>query len=381
MAELWPFIPLANFSESLEWLTEVMISRTLEQRIALRSAPRQILSYGYLLDFNQFMWAKSFAQRNASLTVTVPVWFDAVRTNNIHDAQTVLVLDTRYSDFRVGEQLVIFENWEKAVAHNIVAMTDNDITIEDPAGLNFYRPYVIPARECFFVQGMQITRGPIVNRVFVRFQSINNTDFNESSLETYPTYNSLDVLTDAPQVRNEISESIIHPVEFIDNGFGLVNLETTKDTVDYGRAISFVDSFGEELWNRRRWLHYRRGKQKPFWFPSFSDDLILNADITSGQTLFSVKSIGPAEFYIGKHLAIILKNGTRYFREITDALAFDEDNDDITLSSSLGANISRSNIAFVSFMNKVRLNSDVVSIEQITPGKVNIVLPIIEVVE
>ena len=105
-------------------------------------------------------------------------------------------------------------------------------------------------------------------------------------------------------------------------------------------------------------------REKNFAIPSFCyyKDLELQASFLAAATTIVVKSIAPTGFYLNKHIMFRLTNGTRYFREITNASGPSGGNDTLTIAA-LGVNVAPTDIAMLSFITLVRLDSDVVEID------------------
>lgn len=357
--QLWPFRPMTA-QESLEWLTDMLASRTGEQRIALRSAPRQIIGYSFRTLPAMLGWAKAFAQRRAGAPLSIPIWIEQQVVGNISSADTTIACDTTWGDWRVGVGVMIWDDWNNNVIAIVTAVSDTQLTLSSAVGQDFTQPTIAPIRTALATEGFQVTRNTTYSDLTAKFQSLDNVFLDGDA--GYPQYQSLDVLTEAPKLIADIAESIVRAAEYVDNGFGPIAVETLLTYADFGQTLSFHETRGARLWHRRLWLHSLMGKQKAFWLPSFNMDLELQATIGASDTVITVKSIGPASVYGGKQIAFLLKDGTMFFRQIDD-VANVGDNDDLTISSSLGQSVAAADIGVLCFMTKVRLNADSVTID------------------
>lgn len=383
MTDLWSYRPEVGCRETLEWNTDGFGGLTGEQRIALRSAPRQMFDYTTrLLDGPQFSRAKVFARRNGALPVYVPVWSEQAFLGAVGSSDTVLTFDTTWGDWREGSFLVVWQDDVTYAVCEIDTVTGTDITLTAIVGTTFTQGVVCPVRTAILTNGMAIERQAVFSNVSAQFLVTDNIDLAEDYVTAYPQYQSMDVMTDAPRLVSDVNESIIRAAEYIDNGFGPVVIETTKDYADFGQTVSFHDERGPVLWQRRLWLHALRGKQKTFWLPTFNQDLVLQASFLSGATAITVKSISPASgFYLNKHVMIRLNNGNRYFREITNAASAGGGNDTLTISSSLGVAVAPSDISMFCFISLVRLDSDRVEIDHSYELCSVVSVPVMEVPE
>lgn len=381
MVDLWSFRPEIGCTETLETYTEVNGGLTGEQRIALREAPRQILQYGTrLLDVQQFSRAKIFARRNGALPVYLPVWGEQVQlSGSIGSGDTTLTFDTTYGDWRVGGFLTVWQDDETYAVAEIDAVTGTDITLTDALGVSFTSPVVVPVRSALTIEGFTINRQRVTGDIAAKFQVTDNIDLAADYVSDYPQYQSLDVVTEKPVLISDVSENIVRAAEYFDNGFGPIAVETTKNYADFGQTVSFWEARGAPLWRRRLWLHSLRGKQKPFWLPTFNMDFALQASFSSGATSVLVKSIAPTGFYIGKDIMILLNNGNRYLREITNAVSAGGGNDTLTISSSIGVGVAPADIDTFCFVSLVRLNSDSVTIEHRFELDAVVSIPVVEV--
>jgi hypothetical protein len=358
--QLWPFRPQIPAQETLEWLTDMLASRTGEQRIALRSAPRQLLAYSFRTLPAMLGWAKAFAQRRAGAPLSIPIWIEQQVVGNIGSADTTIACDTTWGDWRVGVGVMIWEDWDNHVIAIVTAVSDTQLTLLGAVGQDFTRPTIAPIRSALATEGFQVRRDTTYQDVSAKFQSLDNIFLDGDA--GYPQYQGLDVLDETPKLIADISESIVRAAEYVDNGFGPIAVETLLTYADFGQMLGFHEYRGARLWRRRVWLHSLMGKQKPFWLPSFNMDLALQATIGASDTVITVKSIGPASVYGGKQIAFFLKDGTTFFRQIDD-IANAGDDDDLTISSSLGQSVTAADIGVLCFMTKVRLNADSVNIE------------------
>lgn len=380
MTDLWPYRPNTGLLETLEFMTDPLVSRTGEQRIALRSAPRQIFDASHILRTPQFSRAKPIMRANAHLTIDLPIWPEQVHlVGRWADSIDFLPFDATYGDFR--DRVLIWQNDQTYVIADILDADSSGIALAAPLGIALVNPVVTPIRECLCVDGFTIRRDTtydVINAKFVVHDD--NVDLSSSYVTDYPQYQSKDVVTERTLMVTDINETIVRSSEYIDNSFGKITVETTKNYADFGQMVAFNDARPSGLWRRRLWLHSLRGKQKTFWLPTFNDDLILASSFGSGDTTISVVSISDPNLYIDKNVMFLLNDGNRYFRQLTNAVNMG-DTDTLTLSSSLGVAVSPSDIDLFCFISLVRLNSDSVQIDHNFALESITSIPVMEVPE
>jgi hypothetical protein len=383
MPNLWPFVPLLGIQETVEHLTTALSSRTTEQRLALRYRPRQIIQYVNHFDDYKFAQAKAFAGLNSTSPVYVPMWLEAVRLEGVGQLDDTLVFDVSYGDWREGGFLVLWESYDRYVVCEIQHVAQSGfIVLTAPVGLELHQPFVIPVRRALTKQGYQISRTSTYSRITAIFSILDNVQLIEdgaTTLDGYDFYKNLLVLPAPPHDTAPIAESIMRPSTYFDNGYGPQVQMPSRVVDDFGQTISFLDSLGPELWARRKFLHWIRGKAIPFWWPSYNNDLQLVNPIGSADTTITVRRLASENVYTGDELMILMKNGTRYYRTITGYSAGFAG--DILTITAIGTALSLADINMVCFMKKVRSNSDSFTFTQAAPRLVSMTMPVITVPE
>ena len=178
----------------------------------------------------------------------------------------------------------------------------------------------------------------------------------------------------------DLNEQIFRQADLIDSGFGKVGVEPTSDHIDFGQMLGFLEKGQAALWRRRCWLHGLFGRQKTFWLPSANPDLKLAASAAALDTDLTVTSIGETSGYDGRDVLVQLADGTRLYRAI-DASAVGAGTDTITLDAALGVAVDPEDVYLFSFLSRVRLNADTVTISYRANGLSAIACPVTEVKE
>lgn len=382
--EPWPF-PAASLKEQLQWLTDPLGSRTGEQRLALRKAPRQMFSWGWLCDQDEYARGKRMGRERGATFIGFPVWSESVKLDvTVDAAATSILLDTTTADWRVDD-MVLFWKSSSQYKHMLVqSISDTEIFFHEAIGEEFIRPDVMPVRRCRFLDGVTGDRLSYYVEVRSEFLVIDSIDLSANWVTDFDQYEGLDVITERPEIVSRIAEKLIRSSTVVDNQFGPVDYEPAKDYADFGQTLGFLDERPGPLWRRRLWLHSLRGKQKAFWLPTFNNDLELMVANNGISPVLTVRNIGPAAApalsYTGNHIFIEMQDGTHYYKQIIGA-ADNGTTDDIQISSAFGVAIDPADIAIFGFMHKVRLDSDTVEIEH-RPSQISLTtIPVIEVLE
>ncbi len=379
LPETWPF-HAKPVSETLEWLTEVLGGRTGEQRLALRNAPRQSFSYSVRLSSAEHARAVSFAKRRAGTVIGVPVWMEGVNlTVDLTAAEDSIALDTTAGDWRLDGGVVIWERSDKFAVARVASVSPGSLGLLGPIGQDFHKPTIMPLRPALVPEGFSVDRQATYSDVGAKFLVIDNRDLAGLWASDYPQYQGLDVVTEKPVLVASVAENIIRSADYVDNGFGPIRVEALRNYADFGQTVSFLEKRPGGVWKRRLWLHLLRGKQKAFWLPSSNQDLALQATIGAAATTVLVKSVGHPSSYLGRHVMMLLNNGTSLMRQITGAASSGGGNDSIVISASLGQTVTPADIAMFCFISKVRLNADQVPIDHRLVDASVVNVPVIEV--
>lgn len=374
---VWPFMPQTTHREKLEWRTDVIPSFRSEQRLALRPAPRQSLSYKFQLDTFQFSRAKAMSTQWAHRVYGVPVWSELTRVGPISAGATEVVFDTRYADYRDDDILLLWESDTKFLAVETLLVSVDRITFKLPLEIGFSNAYVAPLRFGRTLQGMSFKRGP--NDLIENESEFLVTENKDLSLTTKVVYRGMDVLLDIPVITSDITDRISRPVTLFDNGSGPIMVDVTNGYVRNSTVVSFDVLTREERWALRQWLHSRRGKQRGFWFPSWNPDIISLEDRTSISTSLKVRNMGFSLYYGIKDIMVEKTDGTRVFNRVLSSVVDPDGNESLGLELPLGVDLPVSSIQMICFIYSSRFDSDSITISHSYSGRASVSIPSLEV--
>ena len=356
MLRLWPFPVRQPVTEVLEWNTDTLITEAAEQRIALRTDPRSILTFTHLLDGTGLARAAELARAGALDNWILPLWHLArPATAPIDAADLTVFADTSEGSFETPGQAVIAADGVDAVLVEVSAVLPDRLELAAPAGVTLAHPIVAPVGIGILTRPIEIDRrrqglGTVTARFTLR-------DAMALPASSYPTHLGLDVLTDPAVLRQPLAESIAQSVEYIDNGFGPIVIEPVLTHVQRRSTITLVDR-GTARWSRRRWLHSLRGRQHAFWLPTWGRELILQTSVTSSATSVIVAATADPGVWIGRYVMFEIASGP-VFREITNA-AYDALGIRLTITAP---GKSMPVTTPVHLLTKVRLDTDRIEIE------------------
>lgn len=382
MPELWPFPAAQEITEVLEWRTDVLQSQAGEQRIALRSRPREIVTFQHRCDALGMARAAELLRAGFVGGWRVPLWHMAVQpTADVVQGATEIAVDTGVADFWAGEAVAIAVDGRDAAMAEIAGVEADRLILIEQMNAQLPEPTVAalrvsiaPVRAGVLSSPIEIARrrqndGLVTATFLLR-------DAPGLSAPVMPTYLGRPVQTDPSLTRSPITASLRRAVEYVDNGFGPVVVEPLRDLFERGEAITLNAQGASERWALRRWLWALRGRQASFWLPTWGRELQLRATMSSGSTLMRVAPITDLAGYIGRAILLEMPSGFR-FRTITAAVPDGADHR-LTLSSSLGEPVA--SWTKVHFLTLVRSDADRIEIRHGAVAS-EVTLPVVEVPE
>ena len=133
---LWPFPVAQAITEVLEWRTDVLTSRTGEQRIALRPRPREIVTFRHRLDTLGMARAAELARAAFASDWLVPLWHMALQpvADLVQDATEILI-DTAVSDFRAGDAVAVAVDGGNATTVSVASVLSDRLILAAPLDL------------------------------------------------------------------------------------------------------------------------------------------------------------------------------------------------------------------------------------------------------
>lgn len=382
MPELWPFPATQEITEVLEWRTDVLQSQAGEQRIALRSRPREIVTFQHRCDVLGMARAAELVRAGFVGEWRVPLWHMAVQpAADLVQGATEIAVDTTTVDFRAGDAVVLAVDGREASLAEIANVEADRLILAEPLGAQLPMAFVAapriavaPVRSGILTAPVEITRrrqnDGIVYATFLL------RDAPDLTAPVMPTYLGRAVQIDPSLTRSPITANLRRAVEYVDNGFGPVVVEPLRDLFERGEAITLKAQGAAERWALRRWLWSLRGRQTSFWLPTWGRELQLRAAMTSGSTLMRVAPVAELAGYVARAILLEMPSGFR-FRTINAAVADGADHR-LTLSSSLGEPVVIG--TKVHFLTLVRSDADRIEIRHGAVAS-EVSLPVVEVLE
>jgi hypothetical protein len=379
---LWPFPAADSVSEVLEWRTDVLQARAGEQRIALRSLPREIVTFRHRCDALNMARAVELVRSGFAGDWGVPLWHMAQQpTMDLTQGDLEIALDTNVADFRAEGFAAIALDGGEAAPVEISAIQPHRLILAEPLVLqaptmtvSAGRVTVAPLRIGILASALEIERrrqndGTVSATFLLR-------DALDLAPLVLPSYLGYPVQTDPSLTRAPLTASLRRAVEYVDNGVGPVVIQPLRDVFERGETITLKERGPVERWALRRWLWSLRGRQASFWRPTWGRELQLQVAMTSGSAQMRVAPVAGLTAYVGRKILLEMPGGAR-FRTITAAVA-EGSVHRLTISSNLGEPVPIG--TNVHFMTHVRSDADRVEIEHGAIAS-EVTLPVLEVPE
>lgn len=377
---VWPFLPQTQHNESLEWSTDVLPSFKSEQRLALRTAPRQGFALTHQLDPNQFSRAKAMATQWAARVYGLPVWSELTRVGGLTAGAATIMMSTADADYRDNDVVCVWESDSLYEAVEITTVLADRLVLKLPLPTSFTNALVLPLRFARTLDGVDFNRGASdITVAQVSFNVSQNKDLGGTM--GLPQYRGKDVLTIQTSLQEEAKERISRIVTVFDNGSGPVDVDVNNNWVRSSKIIAFDTLDRSERWSTRKWLHSLRGRQKSFWLPSWTEDLTPVVDLTTAIPSIVVRYLGYHLFYTVKDVVIMLRNGTYVYARITGGSVNPDGSETLALSAPLPQNIAMADIDRVCFMSHVRLDTDKINLRHSYAGRMSTTISVVETPE
>lgn len=376
---VWPFKPLQNFTESLEWKTDVIKTKNTEQRFALRPVPRAVYSFSHLFSEQEYTAARAIVRANNSFLV--PDWLSRFSVDAVYSGSGVLLDYGSNTLPSVGDSILIWESSSKYESVNVEAVDSNNMVTVGTVLEDYQTPFIMPLYLCESRQGLRNQRpaGKYITGA-IDFEFSWPTDDANS---TYATYRSHDLISDCPVISTQqAQEDISWEYEIIDNQVGsayFMDDRSAPDALFLMRWHLFTDSTIADL---KAFLHSRKGQWKSFWLSSFGRDLSLSSAI--GPTDTSCNVFAPSSLTdLGQTTFDIEINyqGVSYYRQVNSYSEGTEVNGlktlDLNFSTNLGATINTD--ARISFLRCLRFNADRIELQHTARSGTTVAVQCIEV--
>ena len=379
---LWPFPPINEVVEVLEWKTDVLRARASEQRFRLRERPRRQWHFKHMFNAEQQSAARAIVR--GATSYKVPDWIRQIYGGSVSAGSSVsLSMTTAGYGLAAGQSVVLFNGIDDYEVCTVESVSPSALVLEFVAiarvSTRIYRLDNATASV-----NLSITRYPWpIKQADISFESP-AVDIHAES--TYAQYRGHDVMPSIPVFVGSmsLSENVEWQIETFDNATGLVSTVRQRDLPDDNFMIRWQVFTPAEILAVRAWIASRYGRWLAFWQSTWERDFIAAADLSSGSTtlrVFSpsgVSSLGRTSFdlEIGTPSGVFMRRVTAVS---TGPAVSGNPTFDLTIDSALGVAVTAAAFGRISFLRCARFNADRIEIQH-RPGEgLAVAIPCIEV--
>lgn len=376
--EFMPYEHVLPAAEYLEWRTTITRSNDgSEESTAIRVAPRQTLSFSFLVNdesaFNQ-------AYRNAQgLNWAVPVWVEAQLFVGYEGARVVYFPKWPKSDFRSRSLVLLWKSendWQLVDLQHAGAGwgdawgkvwggADDRLIFAEPLSKDWVDALIVPVRVG------RVSNARKTNDFYSAFScTFYSNDLAPREPDVYAQYKGEDVTVEDVLWENDgLNDEFRSRVDVFDNSTGLVAAYTPWKNNRVHRRLRHVIQGLDELYDFKRWLYRRAGRARPFWMPHHVRSLTPVA--VSGST-FDVRGYDETRTHIA-----VKTSATTLLREVVDTSDQGGGITRLTLDEALGVSVN--DIKRTSYLGRWRFDADRIEIDYQSAALAESVVPVVEV--
>lgn len=354
--------------EMISYLTDVMVAYSdNEQRRALRQLPRRGLKYrASALNARNSAGMESLVWGWQNQPFGVPWWQD----------QTPMTADTPAGSFAVP---CVTTDRQFAPGGIAVIWTDEytyeALTIDtvSPTGITVTSPTQYSWEAGLSTLVMPIFLGRLKSEVEVdRLWSAADTielEFAGEAQQPAPApsnaltqYKGFDVLELGPNWANDLKRKYTRSIVILDPKIGPISAVDKGGTAIVSQAFPWWLDGHAAVTLFRAFLIARFGQLRPFWIPTWDQDLVLALDVGPTDTGITIASEFYSRFFFPtkarRYIAFIPTDGSgNVYREILNAVDGGEGTELLTLDSPTGKSFSSTQTQ-ISFLTLAKLASD-----------------------
>lgn len=371
---LLPIPAQAPYRESLSWFTDVFPAYNGgEERTQLRMKPRLRSTTDFTAQPDVSKDVYNTVYGGIARRWGVPLWSQARRVGAVYSGQLVLPVDTRYADFRVGTPVLLMGACRRWFVDFIDDIDENSITLLNGVS-SLDNAFAIPLRIGRMVSNGQKSTNGYSSDWRITYEVDDNMDLEVSAPSQY--YGDDIYLTPTLLEGDFLNESIQTRTEKFDFEVGIVKAFPVWDNNRTTRPYKVITETDEEAWSLRQWLYRRAGRYRPFWLPTFENDIRLHQTGSIASTV-SVLADSRVPYTQGRlNLAFGLRNGSWLPRRVVSESSSGANVRSLTLDSAL--NVDASEVLCISYLGLRRLDSDQVDLSWIGNNCCEVNIPMLE---
>lgn len=359
-----------------ESVTQVMRWRTLirkklsglETRAALQTKPRMSLRYNYLVeDLETGRLQADLFNETATGSWRAPLWWDSHATTDEATASGNTV-DGDFSGSDLAQDQWVYihaDDGSIGEFQQVDSLTSTTMTIQGAWGATYAAgSRVVPCRLCqVATDGQGGAHYPINASEFTLELVAEDFYTLGGAGATLTTYQGLNVLEWEPRAGGQPSTSFDRALKFFDGGV-VPDVDSYRELADVMRPRKYLakNRARRQWW--KKFLDAQLGSCVPFWAPTWTSDLVLDAQPGPSATILVVDisqtNVKTEWFDVSEgHRDLMIDTDTDgpVYRRATAASDNGDDTMDVTIDSALPST-SGLQVNLVSFLERVRIDDD-----------------------
>jgi hypothetical protein len=357
-----------GITETIEYLTDVLVAYSdNEQRRALRQLPRRGMKYRALaLKARDSAGMESLVWGWQNQPFGVPWWQDQTPlTSDTPAGSFSIPCKTTDRQFAPGGIAVIWIDEYTFEALTIDTVAADHITVTSPTQFSWKAgpsTLVMPVFLARLKSQVVVDRlSSAIDQMDLEFtgEAQQPAPAPSSSLPTYKGFNVLEV---APNWATDLKRTYSRSLVILDPKIGPIAAVDKGGSAIVGQEFPWWLNDHAAVTQFRAFLIAQFGQLRPFWIPTWDQDLVLHQDVLSTDTGIAIESEFYTRFFFPskarKYIAFIPTDGSgNVYRKVTNASDNGDGTELLTLESPTGKNFSKSQTQ-ISFLTLARLASD-----------------------
>lgn len=343
--------------ELLEWKTDLMTSfNGTEKAIQLRNHPRTTLTY--ILPETAAVKPRAYLTQYGALgrRWAIPLWCEAQHIGGLPLNTRTIQCNTELYDLRAGGLALLWQSYDRWELVEIEAVAPGEITLTDYAGA-FSAAFLVPVRVGHIDGSPERSSNGYEAETSVRFEIEDTKALAEDVPAQFLGHDLY--LEPGLMSASSYGQEITTRVDRVDYELGKVARRTPWRYNRDRRPRHVVCNGPAEVRAFRRWLMRRAGRFRPYWSPTFENDLRHKSTGTVTDKLLVEARDGLLDWLpLRNHIAVQTLAGDWLCRTVTAAVPLPGNASTIELTLDTALNVPAQSIATVSFLGLRRLDTD-----------------------
>lgn len=357
-----------------DWLTSVLTAEDgSENRQPLRHAPRVSVNNTALVTEDQERVLRQQLSAWHSKAYSLPLWHMQMQLGvNLTAGDLTFTLDADSLGLKDGMSLMFFNGWEDYEVRQVDTINlDGTVTLTTGVLVDWTSSdRVMPVTAATVRQAVRIAdvTSTISSIESIQFEvEPSNTDDFAPTLQSLATFKNDFIFPLRPNWSRDVPTTYSKPKTTKVDYQSAAPLYYDADTqVAQTTSWTYLCKTRAEIQELLGFLYQVRGRLKAFWQPTYKQDFRLIRGIAAGTSILTVRDTDFVKL-LGtrtdmQYLYLELDTGATYHLEITNAVVNTAGELVLTVDRAITEQVANHNVRFLSFLQRLRLDVDSVSV-------------------